>query len=78
MKILIVDPYTSTVIKWSDYTNWRSEQVTVPRQVLLNKAQPLYSAAVVDGGPVMNGMFFNRGSARDHNPWEKLGNPGWS
>ncbi|KAL8698281.1 MAG: hypothetical protein Q9224_001918 [Gallowayella concinna] len=51
--------------------------VSVPQPGLLNKPQPVYSAAVVGGGTVINGMFFNRGSAADYNGWEDLGNPGW-
>ena len=27
---------------------------------------------------MVNGMFFNRGSAGDYDAWEKLGNPGWT
>ncbi|KAI4227946.1 MAG: hypothetical protein L6R36_002026 [Xanthoria steineri] len=51
--------------------------VSVPQPGLLNKPQPVYSAAVVGGGTVINGMFFNRGSAADYDGWETLGNPGW-
>ncbi|KAI4261945.1 MAG: hypothetical protein L6R42_002864 [Xanthoria sp. 1 TBL-2021] len=51
--------------------------VSVPQPGLLNKTQAVYSAAVVGGGTVINGMFFNRGSAADYDGWETLGNPGW-
>ena len=51
--------------------------VSVPQSGLLNQRQPVYSAAVVGGGSVTNGMFFNRGSAADYDSWESLGNPGW-
>ncbi|KAL8996194.1 MAG: hypothetical protein Q9169_004260 [Polycauliona sp. 2 TL-2023] len=51
--------------------------VSVPQAGLLNKTQAVYSAAVVGGGTVINGMFFNRGSAADYDGWEILGNPGW-
>ena len=51
--------------------------VSVPQPGLLNQTQPVVSAAVVGGGSVINGMFFNRGSAADYNSWENLGNPGW-
>ena len=50
---------------------------SVPQSGLLNRTQPLYSGAVVGGGTVVNGMFFNRGSAADYDSWEALGNPGW-
>ncbi|KAL9581636.1 MAG: hypothetical protein Q9212_003785, partial [Teloschistes hypoglaucus] len=51
--------------------------MSVPQSGLNNHSQPVYSAAVVGGGTVINGMFFNRGSAADYDTWEKLGNPGW-
>ncbi|KAL8789648.1 MAG: hypothetical protein Q9213_001084 [Squamulea squamosa] len=51
--------------------------VSIPQPGLLNKPQAVYSAAVVGGGTVINGMFFNRGSAADYDGWEILGNPGW-
>ncbi|KAL8892169.1 MAG: hypothetical protein Q9215_000926 [Flavoplaca cf. flavocitrina] len=51
--------------------------VSVPQPGLLNKSQAVYSAGVVGGGTVINGLFFNRGSAADYDGWESLGNPGW-
>lgn len=51
---------------------------SVPQQGLNNRSSPVYSAAVVGGGTVVNGMFFNRGSAGDYDAWVKLGNPGWA
>lgn len=51
--------------------------VSVPQPGLLNKPQAVYSAAVVGGGTVINGMFFNRASAADYDGWEALGNLGW-
>ncbi|KAF8248110.1 alcohol oxidase [Wilcoxina mikolae CBS 423.85] len=36
------------------------------------------SAKVVGGGTAINGMFFDRGSKRDYDSWEKLGNKGWN
>lgn len=50
---------------------------SVPQPGLNNKPQAVNSAAVVGGGTVINGMFFNRGSAGDYDNWAKLGNPGW-
>jgi choline dehydrogenase-like flavoprotein len=52
--------------------------VSVPQPGLNGRTSPLYSGAVVGGGTVVNGMFFCRGSARDYDGWEKLGNPGWA
>ena len=51
---------------------------SVPQPGLGGRSSPVYSAAVVGGGTVVNGMFFNRGSAEDYDAWERLGNPGWS
>lgn len=50
---------------------------SIPQPGLNNRSSPVYSAAVVGGGTVINGMFFNRGSAQDYDAWEALGNPGW-
>lgn len=50
---------------------------SVPQPGLNNRTSPLYTGAVVGGGTVVNGMFFNRGSADDYDAWERLGNPGW-
>lgn len=50
---------------------------SIPQVGLDNRTSPLYTGAGVGGGTVVNGMFFNRGSASDYNAWEKLGNPGW-
>ncbi len=52
--------------------------VSVPQPGLDGRTSPVYTAAVVGGGTVVNGMFFNRGSAGDYDAWEKLGNPGWN
>lgn len=50
---------------------------SVPQAGLDNRTNVLYTGAVVGGGTVVNGMFFNRGSAADYDAWERLGNPGW-
>lgn len=50
---------------------------SIPQPGLNNLTSPLYTGAVVGGGTVVNGMFFNRGSAGDYDAWESLGNPGW-
>lgn len=52
--------------------------MSVPQPGLGGRTSPVYSAAVVGGGTVVNGMFFNRGSAGDYDAWEQLGNPGWN
>lgn len=51
---------------------------SIPQPGLNNRTSPVWSAAVVGGGTVINGMFFNRGSAGDYDAWEKLGNPRWA
>lgn len=57
--------------------NYLRNYQSVPQAGLDGRTSPVYSAAVVGGGTVVNGMFFNRGSAGDYDAWEKLGNPGW-
>lgn len=51
---------------------------SIPQEGILNQSSTAYSGAVVGGGTVVNGMFWNRGSSADYNSWEVLGNPGWS
>lgn len=51
--------------------------MSVPQSGLNNQSQPVYSAAKVGGGTVINGMFFNREAAADYDAWEELGNPVW-
>ena len=51
--------------------------ISVPQAGLNNRTSLLYTGAVAGGGTVVNGMFFNRGSAADYDAWERLGNPGW-
>ena len=50
---------------------------SVPQAGLDNRTSVLYTGSVVGGGTVVNGMFFNRGSAADYDAWERLGNLGW-
>ena len=50
---------------------------SVPQQGLDNRTFAVPAAAVVGGGTVINGMFFDRGSAADYDAWESLGNRGW-
>ena len=50
---------------------------SVPQLELNNRTFGVPAAAVVGGGTVINGMFFDRGSAADYDAWESLGNPGW-
>lgn len=51
---------------------------SIPQPGLNNQSSPIYSGAVVGGSTVVNGMFWNRGSAADYDSWAALGNPGWS
>ena len=51
---------------------------SIPQQELNNRTSPVYTAKVVGGASVHNGMFFNRGSKDDYDAWKKLGNPGWA
>src|SRR5215469_15869092 len=51
---------------------------SIPQPGLNNRTSPVYTAKVVGGASVHNGMFFNRGSKGDYDGWEKLGNPGWA
>ncbi|EME43096.1 hypothetical protein DOTSEDRAFT_63380 [Dothistroma septosporum NZE10] len=56
---------------------YKRDYTSTPQAGLLNRTSQLYTAEVVGGGTVINGMFFNRGSAEDYDAWEQLGNPGW-
>jgi choline dehydrogenase-like flavoprotein len=55
------------------YHNYQS----APQPGLNGRTAVIYSGGVVGGGTVVNGMFFNRGSAPDYDGWASLGNPGW-
>lgn len=50
---------------------------SVPQRGLDNHTFGVPAAAVVGGGTVINGMFFDRGSIADYDAWELLGNEGW-
>ena len=50
---------------------------STPQSGLDNGTFMVPIAAVVGGGTVINGMFFDRGSAADYDAWEELGSPGW-
>ncbi|KAF1971169.1 alcohol oxidase [Bimuria novae-zelandiae CBS 107.79] len=51
--------------------------VSEPEPFLNNKIWKVRVAAVLGGGSVVNGMFYDRGSAADYDAWEALGNSGW-
>ena len=50
---------------------------STPQRGLGNATFAVPAAAVVGGGTVVNGMFFDRGCAADYDAWVELGNPGW-
>lgn len=50
---------------------------SIPQRGLKNRTFSVPAAAVVGGGTVVNGMFFDRGAAADYDAWRELGNPGW-
>lgn len=58
--------------------NYSRNYQSVPQPGLNNRSSPVYTGAVVGGGTVVNGMFFNRGSKGDYDAWANLGNPGWA
>jgi len=51
---------------------------STPQQHLGNRSFQVPAAAVVGGGTVINGMFYDRGAAADYDAWASLGNPGWA
>ncbi|KAI9891956.1 MAG: hypothetical protein M1814_002150 [Vezdaea aestivalis] len=50
---------------------------SAPQAGLNNGSFMVPAAAVVGGGTIVNGMFFDRGSAADYNAWTELGAVGW-
>lgn len=50
---------------------------SAPQAGLGNSTFAVPVAAVVGGATVVNGMFFDRGTASDYDAWVELGNPGW-
>ncbi|EKG20738.1 Glucose-methanol-choline oxidoreductase [Macrophomina phaseolina MS6] len=60
-----------------DTTPYWFNLTSAPQEGLNNKTFRVPAAAVVGGGTVINGMFFDRGTAADYDLWEQLGNPGW-
>lgn len=60
----------STTPYWYNLTS-------TPQRGLNNGTFQVPAAKVAGGGTVINGMFFDRGSAADYDAWEQLGNPGW-
>lgn len=50
---------------------------SVPQRELNNGSFQVPAAAVVGGGTVVNGLFFDRGSAEDYDAWAEMGSPGW-
>lgn len=51
---------------------------STPQDGLTGGGYQVPAAKVVGGGTVINGMFFDRGSAADYDAWEELGNAGWN
>lgn len=52
---------------------------SVPQPGLNGRTQAVYGAAVVGGGSAINGMFLNRGAAREYDDWGRLNNDStWS
>lgn len=52
---------------------------SVPQSGLNGRTQVVYGAAVVGGGSAINGMFLNRGAAREYDDWGRLNNASsWS
>jgi choline dehydrogenase len=50
---------------------------SVPQKGLDGGTFTVPAAAVVGGGTVVNGMFFDRASVADYDAWTELGGQGW-
>ena len=60
-----------------DSSPYRFNLTSVPQPGLNNRTFWVPAAAVVGGATVINGMFFDRGSAADYDAWTQLGGLGW-
>lgn len=60
-----------------NYTEYLFNLTSTPQRGLNASTFDVPAAAIVGGGTVVNGMFFDRGSAEDYDAWVTLGNPGW-
>ena len=62
----------------SSATNWPLANLynltSIPQPGLNGRKQGVYGAAVVGGGSAINGMFLNRGAAREYDDWGRLNN----
>jgi len=68
-----LDPPSSSIVFPRNLYNY----TVLPQRGLNNRRAFSFAAAVVGGGSTINGMVFDRGSARDYDDWERFGNPGW-
>ncbi|KAL0263056.1 hypothetical protein SLS55_002031 [Diplodia seriata] len=71
------DSVTVPGLAGNAYTPYSFNLTSTPLRGLANQSFPVLAGAVVGGGTVVNGMFFDRGGAPDYDAWEALGNPGW-
>lgn len=67
----------------SSASNWPAANLynltSIPQPGLNGRTQRVYGGAVVGGGSAINGMFLNRGAAREYDDWGRLNNASdWS